>query len=111
MLKKLTKNYIDFFSKKDIDSIELMLCEEFVLCDPVVKRVEGRSNCLKAINDIFSSCDELVFIAKNIFVDNEVSIIEFVLKLDDTSLEGVDIIEWRDNKMKELRAYLDIPKK
>ncbi|EDP3342270.1 nuclear transport factor 2 family protein, partial [Campylobacter jejuni] len=25
-------------------------------------------------------------------------------------LEGVDIIEWHDEKIVELRAYLDIPK-
>ncbi|EAJ5955231.1 nuclear transport factor 2 family protein, partial [Campylobacter jejuni] len=27
-----------------------------------------------------------------------------------TRLEGVDIIEWHDEKIVELRAYLDIPK-
>ncbi|EDP6022939.1 nuclear transport factor 2 family protein, partial [Campylobacter jejuni] len=29
---------------------------------------------------------------------------------DDIRLEGVDIIEWHDEKIVELRAYLDIPK-
>lgn len=30
--------------------------------------------------------------------------------LDETKLEGVDIVEWYDEKIVELRAYLDIPK-
>ena len=50
------------------------------------------------------------FSAKNIYQDGQTTIIEFILKLDDTVLTGTDIIEWEDNKMKELRAYLDVPK-
>jgi len=110
MLKELTKKYIDAFDGKDLDKCAELFTKDFVLEDPVVKRIEGKDEVLKAIKGIFDSCTNLDFNAKNIYQDNQTTIIEFVLKLDDMVLTGTDIIEWEDNKMKELRAYLDIPK-
>ena len=105
----MTEQYIDLFSKKDLDGIAFLLDETFVLEDPVVKRIEGKSNSLNAIKNIFDSCDSLSFQAKNIFQEKSTTIIEFILQLDENKLEGVDIIEWEGNKMKQLRAYLDVP--
>jgi len=110
MLKELTKKYIDAFDSKDLDKCAELFTEDFALEDPVVKRIEGKDKVLEAIKGIFDSCKNLSFKAKNIYQDNQTTIIEFVLKLDDITLTGTDIIEWEDNKMKELRAYLDIPK-
>ncbi|MCT7581809.1 nuclear transport factor 2 family protein [Aliarcobacter butzleri] len=110
MLKKLTKNYIEAFNSKDLDSCAELFSDDFALEDPVVRRIEGKVEVMKAIKSIFDSCTTLDFSAKNIYQDSQTTIIEFVLKLDDTVLTGTDIIEWEDNKMKELRAYLDIPK-
>ena len=42
--------------------------------------------------------------------DGDTSVIEFVLTLGETVLKGTDVIEWRDGLMREMRAYLDIPK-
>lgn len=110
MLKELTKKYIEAFDSKNLDRCTELFNDDFALEDPVVKRIEGKEEVLKAIKGIFDSCNKLEFIAKNIYQDQTTTIIEFVLKLDDTTLTGTDIIEWEDNKMKELRAYLDIPK-
>ncbi len=110
MLKKLTERYIAAFSLKDINSISALLDEKFALEDPVIKRVEGKLAALEAIKKIFESCEKLNFRAKNIYQDSDSSIIEFVLELDGVTLEGVDIIDWKDGLMCELRAYLDIPK-
>ncbi len=110
MLKQLTKQYIEAFDNKDLDKCAELFTNDFALEDPVVKRIEGKVEVLKAIKGIFDSCATLEFSAKNIYQDNQTTIIEFVLKLDDTVLTGTDIIEWEDNKMKELRAYLDVPK-
>ncbi|MBK1973664.1 nuclear transport factor 2 family protein, partial [Campylobacter sp. TTU-622] len=76
----------------------------------VVKRIEGKDRCLLAIKNIFESCKELSFSAKNIFQDKNTTFIEFTLMLDETKLEGVDIIDWQDEQIIKLRAYLDIPK-
>ena len=109
MLVDMTKKYIEAFSNKDLKKCEELFSDEFALEDPVVKRIEGKKEVLKAIENIFNSCKILKFRAKNIYQDKNITIIEFVLKLDDTTLKGTDIIEWENNKMKELRAYLDIP--
>lgn len=110
MLKKLTQKYIEYFNNKDLENLSELFLSDFALEDPVVKRIEGKENVLEVIKGIFDSCNTLNFSARNIYQDNQTTIIEFVLKLDDTVLIGTDIIEWQDNKMKELRAYLDIPK-
>jgi len=110
MLKELTKKYVTAFNNKDVKSLSDLFLDDFALEDPVVKRIEGKDNVLEAIEGIFNSCNQLTFESKNIYQDNHTTIIEFQLTLDDTVLTGTDIIEWEDNKMKELRAYLDIPK-
>ena len=109
-LLELTKSYIEFFDKKDLDSVARLLTNDFVLEDPVVKRVEGKQKALEKIKEIFDSTKKLSFCAKNLFQEGNTTIIEFSLILDDTALFGVDIIEWQEEKIKELRAYLDIPK-
>ena len=110
MLKNLTEQYIKAFDNKDINTIASLLMDNFALEDPVVKRIEGKQDVLNAIEEIFNSCKTLSFQAKNIFQDKQTTIIEFILKLDETVLMGTDIIEWQGDKMLELRAYLDIPK-
>ena len=109
-LLHLTKNYIKSFDKKDLESVSKLLSNDFVLEDPVVKRVKGKEEALEKINEIFLGSNKLSFIAKNLYQQGNTTIIEFSLELDGTSLFGVDIIEWEGDKMKELRAYLDIPK-
>ena len=109
MLVDLTKKYIEAFSNKDLQKCDELFNDDFALEDPIVKRVEGKNEVLKVIENIFNSCNELEFRAKNIYQDKNITIIEFILRLDNTILSGTDIIEWENNKMKELRAYLDIP--
>ncbi|EAL7864937.1 nuclear transport factor 2 family protein [Campylobacter lari] len=110
MLKELTKQYIKVFDEKDLNGVSLLFDDDFVLEDPVVKRVEGKNKSLEVIKNIFNSCNKLNFSAKNIYMEGNTTIIEFVLILDEHKLEGVDIISWENEKIKELRAYLDIPK-
>ncbi|WP_270969011.1 nuclear transport factor 2 family protein [Campylobacter upsaliensis] len=110
MLKNLTKAYIKAFNDRNLESVGALLDEDFILQDPAVKRIEGKQKTLGAIESIFSSCKNLSFSAKNIYEDGQTTFIEFILKLDEVRLEGVDILEWQGDKIKELRAYLDLPK-
>ena len=111
MLIDLTKQYVDAFAAKNILKVSELLSDSFSLEDPVVKRVEGKAECIEVIKNIFDSCNKLSFQAKNLYLHKQTTIIEFKLQIDDVVLEGVDIIEWKNNKMHALRAYLDIPKK
>lgn len=110
MIEELTKKYIAAFDSKSLELVAELLDDSFALEDPVVKRIEGKEESLKAISNIFEENDSVSFSAKNIFVVGTTSIVEFNLQLGDTILTGVDIIEWENSKMTELRAYLDIPK-
>jgi len=110
MLIKLTKNYIKAFNDKDLKALSALFDEHVVLEDPIVKRVEGKAAVISTIEGIFKNNTQLSFQARNIFVDGDTSLIEFHLKLGDLLLTGVDVIEWRNGKLCELRAYLDLPK-
>ncbi|ARR01041.1 MULTISPECIES: nuclear transport factor 2 family protein [Campylobacter] len=107
MIKMLTKQYIKAFNNKNLDEIAKLLDESFILQDPVVRKISGKNKCLNAIEDIFKSANKLSFNAKNIYQDKNATFIEFILILDGLKLEGVDIIEWKGEKIVELRAYLD----
>ncbi|MBD5164978.1 nuclear transport factor 2 family protein [Helicobacter sp.] len=110
MLREKTCQYIECFNHKDLSGVAALLDENFALEDPAVKRIEGKMKCLEAIKNIFNSCENLKFYAKNIYLQDSTTLIEFVLMLDEMKLEGVDIIEWKEGKIQELRAYLDMPK-
>tara|TARA_B100001248_G_scaffold260684_1_gene249622 strand:- start:25157 stop:25492 length:336 start_codon:yes stop_codon:yes gene_type:complete len=107
----LTKDYIEAFNNKSIDNIVSLFSDDIVLEDPVVKRLEGKDKVVAAVRNIFDGCKALSFTSKNIYETiNGQTMIEFILILDDTKLEGVDILEWNNDKITELRAYLDVPK-
>ena len=108
MLRELTQTYVAAFDKKDLQGCAALMHDTFALEDPVVKRVDGKEASLAAVANIFSSVTDLRFRARNIFIDGNTSLIEFVLELDGKVLTGVDVIEWRDGRMTELRAYLDV---
>jgi ketosteroid isomerase-like protein len=102
-----TEEYVAAFDQKNLDKVAQILTADAKLFDPANPNgIEGRDKIIEMIHGLFSQTKNLSFTAKNIFVDGENSIIEFVLKLDDKVLQGVDVIEWRERKIKELRAYL-----
>src|SRR5258708_12957550 len=95
-------------TKKDLRGCAALMHDTFSLEDPVVKRVDGKEAALAVVANIFSSVTDLRFRARNIFIDGNTSLIEFVLKLDGKVLTGVDVIEWRDGKITEFPAHLDL---
>jgi ketosteroid isomerase-like protein len=107
-LKDLSRAYVAAFNAKDAPGCAALMADDFALEDPVVKRVEGREAAMRVVEGIFASCDKLSFVARNIFADGETTLIEFVLRLDDKVLTGIDLIVWRGGKMREMRAYLDV---
>lgn len=108
MLKTLTSRYVAAFNARDADACAALMHEDFVLEDPIVKRLEGRTAAMAAITGMFSGCETLSFVARNIFQDGDTTLIEFVLTIDGKTLTGVDVISWREGKMQEMRAYLDV---
>lgn len=105
LIMTLTKLYINFFNHRNLPGVAAMLHEEFVLEDPVIKRLDSNAEAINYIKSIFDENPELSFRARNIVVDEERSVIEFELFVG-KNLTGVDIIEWQGRKIKALRAYL-----
>ena len=102
-----TKKYIKAFDDKNLSLIEDFFNQDAILFDPAnPKGVKGKENIINMISDIFKEYDKLSFISKNIFIDQDITIIEFELNLGQKKLVGVDIIKWQEDKIKELSAYL-----
>lgn len=102
-----TKKYIEAFDDKNLSLIEDFFNQDAILFDPAnPKGVKGKENIINVISDIFKEYDKLSFTSKNIFIDQDTTIIEFELSLGQKKLVGVDIIKWQEEKIKELRAYL-----
>eukprot|EP00741_Cyanophora_paradoxa_P002935 tig00000655_g2849.t1 len=115
-IRARTEAYIAAFDAKDIDAIKAMLTDDIVLTDPAMHK-EGKQAVSEAVLGIFATATQrLSFRARNIFVDatqqlRPVSVIEFVLEINGDRLAGTDVIFWEGDKIKELRAYLDLPKR
>jgi dTDP-glucose pyrophosphorylase len=106
LIKTLTKLYVRFFHTRNIAGVAAMLTDGFTLEDPTIKRLEGKQAVLDYIKGIFDANVDLSFHARNIIVDESLSVIEFGLDIAGQKLKGTDVIEWKNRKMKELRAYL-----
>lgn len=102
-LKNLTKTYVEAFNNKDLPLVLSLMNENFKLTDPG-NQIEGKEKCEDFLKDLFAN--EISFSAHDIFTDKDHSIIHFNIKINDNSLNGVDIIRWSNNKMSSLVAYL-----
>ncbi len=109
MKLNLTEKYMKAFSDKDLNEISNLLHEQVVLEDPQVIRLEGKVAVIKNIDAIFKSAENISFVARNIYQDKTTTIIEFIININETRLTGVDVIEWKENKIISLRAYLNLP--
>jgi ketosteroid isomerase-like protein len=108
MIEKLTREYARAFGAKDLAAIERLLADDFVLEDPTVIRLEGKSEALAEMKRIFdSNPGKFELRCRNVLVDGARSVIEFEFELENLTLKGVDVIEWQGNQMTALRAYLD----
>ena len=106
-LRQLTQQYISAFDQKDLAAVAQLLSEDFTLTDPENDRLSPKDSVLALIENIFKSGGpSFSFSAKNILVQEQISIIEFELQIGEAIFDGVDIIEWQNGRMHELRAYL-----
>ena len=106
--RKLTQQYIAAFDAKELGAVAAMLDDAVVLTDPGnAKGISGTVAVVDMIQGLFDQTATLNFNARHIFIDGECSLIEFTLQLDDTYLQGVDVIEWNAvGQITALRAYL-----
>lgn len=106
LIRTLTNLYVGFFNARNIAGVSALLDDEIVLEDPSVKRLEKKDYVLTYIKGIFDSNPDLAFTARNVIVEENISVIEFELNFGSQNLKGTDIIEWSGRKIRELRAFL-----
>ncbi|MEB3168803.1 MAG: nuclear transport factor 2 family protein [Synechococcaceae cyanobacterium] len=105
-LLTLTQRYVVAFNNKDLASIAPLLADDFQLTDPSVKNLGPKEEALTYIHGIFTAHASLSFSAAKIIVDPPYSALHFVLVLNETILDGVDVITWENGQMKYMEAYL-----
>ena len=108
VLSEKTKKYTECFDACDVEGVCELLCEDAVLFDPNVGEIKSRVEIRKFISGLFSDFDRINFVSKKIISGKDVSVIEFILTLDEKIVSGVDIISWVDGKIKRIDAYLNM---
>ncbi len=109
-LKQISEKYFEAFAQKNLHVLSEMFTDDVVLFDPIIKEVKSKEEVLAANKKIFESAQEIKFVFKRIFVDNEalVSTAELKIDFDGKLIEVVDIIEFDEmGKIKKITAYLD----
>lgn len=105
-LASLTRQYVQFFNSRNLSGVAALMTEDFILEDPTVKQIRGKNLARNYLKKLFEEFPALEFNAKHIIADDTRSVIEFSLSLGGKILKGADVIEWKQGKMTELRAYL-----
>ena len=109
-LVELGNLYFHCFENKDLSTLEKLFSDEIILFDPIIKKVEGIKNVLKANLDIFNSANKIVVNIKKMFADvnSDTIIAELEIHFDNNIVNVVDIIEIDIyGKIKSVTAYLD----
>jgi len=105
-VKKLTEKYISAFNSMSLHEVVNMFDRNATLIDPA-NHLIGHENIRSMLINLFSETKVLEFNALSVLAEQDKSVIEFELKLDDKMLRGVDIIHWNNKgHIVKLNAYL-----
>ena len=101
-----TKIYADFFNSKNIAGVSAFFALDARLVDPTAD-LAGREKIIQYVSEIFKNNDELSFTTEKVFAHRDDSVIVFTLSINGKTIKGTDVIDWKEGKISELRAYLD----
>jgi len=105
-LTELTEKYVKAFDQRSLHDVLAFFDKNASLVDPANSLI-GLDAIRNMLLKLFNESNELSFTAKTILVENKKSVIEFELKVNGNTLQGVDIISWNNNdKISALNAYL-----
>jgi len=102
-IKNLTLAYIKSFNDKSIGQVLMLVDEDIYLKDPS-SEFFNKSQFQSFLEGFFEN--DISFSAKQVICEDNTSVIHFDLKVNDKTLNGVDIIKWEDGKIVSLIAYL-----
>jgi hypothetical protein len=105
--RQLTLNYVKAFNNKNINDV-LTLCDDNIYLKDPNSEFFNKNEFKRFLIDFFKN--DISFTAKEIITDDITeknhSVIHFTLQVNDKTFCGVDIIEWQDEKIVSLIAYV-----
>ncbi|MDR3476809.1 MAG: hypothetical protein P4M14_02110 [Gammaproteobacteria bacterium] len=102
--QSLSFKFAQYFSDKDLKGMASLLDKNIVVYDPG-KVTKGKNNFLNLLKNNFDKTNTIVFRILHIYQLDHKTIFEFKLSFDNDRYDGVDIVVWEKNKMKEIRCY------
>lgn len=102
--QSLSFKFAQYFSDKDLKGMASLLDDNIVVYDPG-KVTKGKKNFLTLLKNNFDKTNTILFRILRIYQQGHTTIFEFKLSFDNDKYDGVDIIVWKNNKMKEIRCY------
>mgnify|MGYP001119764899 CR=1 FL=1 len=107
----MIEKYFEAFNAKDLLTIRELFSPKVTLQDPVVGKVEGIEAVMAIYEKMFDG-NEFELILNRQFQQGTFYAVEFSLKITNIEgakslIEGMDVIEIREDKIQSLRAYLD----
>ena len=105
-LKPIASDYIEQFSKKNVEYLRKIFAPEIILRDWEIE-AKGFQAVLDANINIFKKSEEIKIDLLNIYQDKETVICELKININDKeTLYVVDILEFNNqNKIKKIFAY------
>jgi len=105
--------YFEAFRTKDLNSLKHILHPQIVLQDPIVGKIEGMARVLPIYEDFFIKNEYSLGLKRKFQKDQNLYAVEFSIVIygknkEDQIVDGIDLIEIRDNKILSVRAYLDM---
>jgi len=108
-MRSMALQFAASFTNKNADAIGKLLADDFSLYDPALKWIRGKTAVVQVLKKQFGETQKVRYEVIHSFQDRNTTILEFKITLDDVILNGVDFIEWKNNKMVELRCYYNPP--
>ena len=105
-MENLIRNYISFFSNKDLSSLEKLLAEDVKLVDWEIS-ANGKKEVLGANKKIFNSVQSIYVELKEIFIKEKTALCLLDIIIDDKErIKVIDLIKLNnDNKIILISAF------
>ena len=96
-LKKITRNYLKYFERKDFESLKNIFAEKIKLKD-WENNLKGKTKVLNFNRKIFSKVQKIVIKKQKISVSKNTVFADLKLIIDNNKLNILDVIKFNNNK-------------
>ena len=109
-MKKLVTEYFDAFASKDVEKLKELYADDVSLRD-WLSSASGKEDVLESNRRLFAAVTDITINQNDHYSSKNTvaSEIDLVLRHNDGTEDNllvVDVIEFKDGKIKEIRAYL-----